>query len=242
MLSVLLVLVAAGCSEDDTTSPEPCKNCIVSIPPSHDVTIYEDKEGETSNSAGNGLFAGRTSVGRIHLHPPLLRRALVRFDLEAEVIPEGSTIDSVFLSVTVTRSGELTGRVPFFLHKVNAEWGEGFSRPLDQGGGGTAATEGDATWVHRFYPNHFWAENGGDFDSAPSAAATADLVGEKVTWGNTSEMTADVRGWLDDPSSNFGWIILGEEDVAATTKRFASREHLNIAIWPSLRVHYTVPD
>jgi hypothetical protein len=243
MSAVLLLLASVtGCSDDTTTLPEPCKNCVLSMSPSQDVTIYEDAQGETSNSAGDGLFAGRTSVGNIHLHPPLVRRALIRFDLATEGIPAGSTIDSVFLTVTVTRSNVLTGRVPFSIHKVLAYWGEGFSRPLDEGGGGTAASEGDATWVHRFYPDKLWAEQGGDFVVSPSASTTANFLDERATWRNTTAMTADVQGWLDDPSANFGWIILGDEGTAGTTKRFGSRESLVVRGRPSLKIYYIVPD
>jgi hypothetical protein len=212
------------------------------VVPAHDVTIYEDEEGETSNSAGDGLFAGRTSVGKTHLHPPLVRRALIRFDLVTSGIPAGSTIDSVFLTVTVTRSNVLTGRVPFSIHRVVADWGEGFSKPLDQGGGGAAASEGDATWIHSFYPVQFWVGQGGDFVPSASASVTANLLGERATWRNTDEMTADVQGWLDDPSANFGWIILGDEGAAATTKRFGSRESLAYRSRPSLKIYYTIPD
>lgn len=244
MMATALISLAsvAGCSDDSTTTPEPCKNCVTSIVPSQDVTIYEDELGETSNSGGSGLFAGRTSVGKTHLHPPLVRRALIRFDFASGEIPAGSTIDSVFLAVTVTRSNVLTGRVPFSIYKVTTEWGEGFSVPLDQGGGGTAATDGDATWIHRFYPDEFWAEQGGDFVASPSGSTTANLVGERATWRNTTEMTADVQGWLDEPSANFGWIILGDEGTTATTKRFGSRENLVIQSRPALKIYYTVPD
>ncbi|MEJ2720986.1 MAG: DNRLRE domain-containing protein [bacterium] len=243
-LTVVLVAVAVGpgCSEDNTTAPEPCTHCVTSMAPSHDVTIYEDPLGETSNSAGAGLFAGRTTVGKIYLHPPLVRRALIRFDLVDAGIPGGSVIDSVFLALTVTRTSALTGRVPFAVHRVLADWGEGFSRPLDEGGAGTSASDGDATWIHSFYPVKFWAEVGGDFDDSASASATADFLDEKVTWGPTAEMTADVQGWLDDPGTNFGWIVIGDESVAGTTKRFGSRENLMVHSRPSLKVFYTVPD
>ena len=37
-------------------------------------------------------------------------------------------------------------------------------------------------------------------------------------------MLADVQKWLDDPSSNFGWLLLGDETKSRTTKRFDSSE------------------
>jgi hypothetical protein len=35
---------------------------------------------------------------------------------------------------------------------------------------------------------------------------------------------ADVQQWLDQPASNFGWIIIGNESQSGTSKRFNSRE------------------
>ena len=37
-------------------------------------------------------------------------------------------------------------------------------------------------------------------------------------------MRADVQSWLDDPASNFGWLVLGDESEIATAKRFDTRE------------------
>ena len=37
-------------------------------------------------------------------------------------------------------------------------------------------------------------------------------------------MVADVQSWLDNPASNFGWLVLGDESTIATAKRFDTRE------------------
>ena len=37
-------------------------------------------------------------------------------------------------------------------------------------------------------------------------------------------MVADVQGWLDNPASNFGWLMLGDETAIVTAKRFDTRE------------------
>ena len=36
---------------------------------------------------------------------------------------------------------------------------------------------------------------------------------------------ADIQAWLDDPSTNFGWLVKGSEAVDRTVKRFDSREN-----------------
>ena len=49
-------------------------------------------------------------------------------------------------------------------------------------------------------------------------------------------MVADVQSWLDNPASNFGWLVLGDETAIATAKRFDTRES---ASPPVLTIEYT---
>src|SRR5207248_8531965 len=49
-------------------------------------------------------------------------------------------------------------------------------------------------------------------------------------------MAADVQSWLDDPASNFGWLVLGNEATSTTSKRFDTRETTTP---PVLTVEYT---
>ena len=48
-------------------------------------------------------------------------------------------------------------------------------------------------------------------------------------------MVADVQSWLDNPASNFGWLVLGDESTIATAKRFDTRES---ASPPVLTIQY----
>jgi spore coat protein A len=54
-------------------------------------------------------------------------------------------------------------------------------------------------------------------------------------------MVADVQGWLDNPSQNFGWIVIGDEGQNETAKQFATRENTDNggANKPELIVNYT---
>jgi spore coat protein A len=54
-------------------------------------------------------------------------------------------------------------------------------------------------------------------------------------------MVQDVQAWLDDPSHNFGWILVGESDVAATSKRFDSRNGSPTAA-PQLTITFQPPE
>jgi hypothetical protein len=52
-------------------------------------------------------------------------------------------------------------------------------------------------------------------------------------------MVEDVQGWLDNPSSNFGWLLLGDESTGGTTRVFNTREAQSQGAWPSLVVTFT---
>jgi len=233
-------LAFAACSDDDdnVVQPDPCTHCVVSIDPSKDNTLYQD-EGDVSNGLGEGIFAGVTVPGGRVMAPPLVRRALIAFDMRRSGIPGGSTIDSVFLDLTVTKTRVGISARTFALYPVTRDWGEGASRPVDEGGGGTTATADDATWLHTFYDNEFWANPGGDFFDTADASAEANHEDVRYRWGSTPRMTATVQSWLDNPSNNFGWILIGEETVSGTTKRFGSRENQNISARPALQIYYT---
>ena len=199
----------------------------VNLAPSKDNTLYEDANGEQSNGAGSHVFVGRTAIGD-------LRRTAIAFDIAGN-IPADATIDSVTLTMTMSRT--IVGPEVATLHRAAADWGEGASDAGGQEGVGAPPAAGDATWIHRFFNTSFWGTPGGDFSATASASQTIDQNGP-YTWGSTPEMVADVQSWLDDPGSNFGWIILGEEGTTLpTAKRFDSRE--TVATGPFLTVNFT---
>ena len=199
----------------------------VSIIPSKDNTLYDydPAEGDHSNGAGFHFFAGVTSMSE-------LRRGVLAFDI-AGSIPPGSTITAVSLSLNMSRTLLETART-VELHKLLADWGEGTSHAPGEEGDGAPATTNDATWRHRFFDTIFWAMQGGDFSATVSASQVVGPVGQ-YTW-SSAQMVADVQSWLDNPSSNFGWLVLGDESTNATSKRFDTRES---ASPPVLTIEYT---
>ena len=188
-----------------------------------DNSLYEHPEGAQSNGSGRHLFVGRSNG--------LSQRALVFFDV-AGSIPDGSTIERA--SLTMSISNRESGSNDVYLHRVLADWGEGDSVG-DEEGRGVAAMSGDATWIHSFSGNTMWDSPGGDFASISSADARVGGLG-RYTWESTLDMVTDVQGWLDDPSTNFGWILIGNETGHGTAKRFDSREHENEENRPVLTV------
>jgi hypothetical protein len=188
---------------------------IINISPSKDNTLYEfiPADGDLSNALGFHFFVGETAMGE-------LRRGVLAFDI-AGSIPSGSTILEVTLSLNMSRTADNTART-VELHKLLADWGEGTSHATGDEGMGAPATTNDATWRHRFFDTIFWTTEGGDFSVTVSASQSVGAIGA-YTW-SSPQMVADVQSWLDNPATNFGWLVLGDESAILTAKRFDTRE------------------
>lgn len=205
---------------------------IAELAASEDTTLYEPAmpNEDAANGAGQYTFSGVTRDG-------LRRRALISFDI-AEAIPAGATIDSVELSLNVSRVPNPSNPSLTTLHRVLNEWGEGATQaPGEEGQGGIPPELGDSTWRHTFYDMVFWGVEGGDFEPMASASLVVEDEGP-YTWASSTALVADVQLWLDNPASNFGWLIIGDETNSKNTKRFDSREFMG-ATTPSLIVSFT---
>ena len=211
-------------------SPAVSQNTVV-INPVKDNTLYEDATGSLSNGKGTNLFAGKTSTNGSNK----IRRALIKFDVAA-IVPAGAIITAATLTMRMDKT--TSGLQNVSMHTVTADWGEGNSNALASVGRGTTAQINDATWLHRFFSSTFWTTPGGDFTSTPSASTSVNSPGN-YSWASTA-LTANVQSWLDNPSANFGLIVIGNEAIAHTAKRFVSREGVT-ADRPKLSITYTQP-
>ncbi|MDR0612227.1 MAG: DNRLRE domain-containing protein [Dysgonamonadaceae bacterium] len=204
-----------------------------------DNTIYYNHDEESysdslSNGSGGSFVAGTVNT------PNYYRRALIHFDLSRLA---GGTVDSVVLKIHAQQNArhDETAR-HFTLHKLNQEWKQGDSEAADPGRG-TQAQTNDATWKWSVYPNSLWTTEGGNFvetASATTGTLTDDLLDVDVFWRSSvsvnEQMKTDVQNWINNPSTNFGWLIKGIEgtDLRKATM-FYSRESANK---PTLTVYY----
>lgn len=238
----------------------------VSLQPIKDNTLYEFDPADpdsplNSNGAGDMFSAGRTRSRA------LLRRGLLQFDLTT--IPAGAVVvpGTVALTLEVVDSPrrDTSGEArDFWLVPLEQEWGEGSSAAnagVSGSGSGAAATPGDATWLHTSYdPNlhdprmpdladpGYWSQTGVLGNSPVDPTAYGDPAGSvpaapylgPVTFASMT-MESDLRRWLADPTSNFGWLVLGDERIAgedvSSARGFASREH---ATPPTLSFEVTI--
>lgn len=197
----------------------------VSLEPVKDNSIYSES-GSNSNGGG-GLYAGRTApAGGI-------RRALVQFDI-AGSLPAGAVINSVSVSFMQVKVGAASSAT-FELHPLTKDWGEGTTTATGTGG---AAGNGDATWGSAANGMTLWTNAGGDF-AATSGTATFNIPNLRYSFASTSGLVADVQGWLNNPSTNFGWLLRSSDEVNITARELGSREN-PVNQRPSLTINYSV--
>ncbi len=207
---------------------------IVAAPPLESVVLPADRDNSLfselpDNSNGTGeLFAGRIANG------PGIRRALVRFDLSP--LPADALVSSASVKLQVTKvSGTTSGQFTFGLHRLTRDWGEGSSSGIGQG---AVAEAGEATWNDAKFGEEEWTNPGGDFLVPDSASRSVGSLGS-YTW-QSEGLAADVRAWLEEPASNFGWILRGDEAVPSA-KVFAPKHAGVPAQRPALTVEYRLP-
>jgi hypothetical protein len=158
------------------------------------------------------------------------------FDVAGNV-PAGATITSATLALRLIMAPNNAPNQTHALHKITADWGEGTS--ATDAGNGAPSTPGDATWKHRFFDTQNWTTLGGDFLATVSAQQTVgtDTLND-YTWSST-QMVADVQGWLNNPATNFGWLLQGNETSTMTARKFHSREDFDATVRPRLTIVYT---
>jgi hypothetical protein len=205
-----------------------------------DNTIFEEGPNELSNGLGDSLFVGRTNGQLNTLLTPavssLRRRGLLRPDVSQ--LPQNAVITGVELRLTLLQGAG--GIQTAHLRRVlQGPWGEGAS--VAAGGLGALATNADVTWLRLTKAGLLWTSAGGTFTSISSGSVGVGTDPAPVVFPNTAVLRGDVSSWVGG-SPNFGWIlVLSDESVAGTAKRFASKDHPNAEFRPSLVIHYTVP-
>lgn len=191
----------------------------------HDNNIASELPGNSSGGA-DAITVGRNNQGN-------LRRGMLSFDLVG-ALPGGATVTSVTLTMNLIQG---QGNRVISLRPALTSWGEGIA--TGTGGQGSAAGAGDATWSSSHFGSTLWSTAGGDFGPVSASTNVNAAVPGLYQWSSAA-MLADVNGWLANPTSNFGWFMVGVENVNQTAMRFESRESTAGNV-PRLTIEYTVP-
>ncbi len=170
--------------------------------------------GDFSNVAG---ALGSTKNGEV-------RRIFMRFDL-SNLVPQNAVINSVTLQVTVVNVPQFAVDSYFDLKRLLKPW-----------------TESGVTW-NTATPGNPWEQAGatGSSDSVPSPSSSVlvSVLGQ-YTFSSSDQLRQDVQGWVANPSSNNGWLMMSEDEgTEETARRFGAREDPPDAA--VLTVDYSIP-
>ncbi len=153
-------------------------------------------------------------------------RALLKFDIAGN-IPSNAVITSSTLTVLVTQAPPpaIAVNSVFELRAVLLSW-----------------SEANASWNNRL-ASTAWSAPGGttgvDFSSKISQTNLFDDSQTPHTFVSSSNLVADVQNWLQNPGTNFGWVIISESQGTLYTERtMSSREGSSP---PTLLVQFTLP-
>ncbi len=196
----------------------------VALVASKDNSIFANNV-DNSNGGGAGIFVGTTNSTQSNS----VRRGLIEFNI-ATALPTGATVTEVNLTMYLGQASVASGIRTIDLHRLTADWGEGTvgsdTTSIAGTGTGFPASEGDATWNQRFFQQTNWTAPGAEGDYISTISASADVgtsLDTSYTWLSTPTLVADVQGWLDQPSTNAGWILIDHvENVQQTVKGFYS--------------------
>lgn len=215
---VALVVVLAGCSEDDTS--------VVGVGqlPAVSDTIQELilepvlAESFASGTADRGF--GTLLVAAHDLPDPagFESRILIRFGLTVADTAQGPVrVDSTLVRLVI--SDQRPDSIAFRLHRVNETW-----------------TELEAAWDERLFDVP-WSQPGGAVDPTPLIEGV--LAGDSVSFPLPDSL---VQGWLDEPATNDGVILLLETPGSFVRIPAASTTTLLNEGGPRLRLFLTVSD
>jgi hypothetical protein len=198
----------------------------VKLVASKDNSIFANNV-DNSDGGGAGIFVGTTNS----MQNNAIRRGLIEFDI-ASAVPVGATITEVNLTMYLGQASLASGTRTIDLHRFTADWGEGTAgnstTSISGTGTGFPALPGDATWNQRFYQQTNWTAPGAEGDYVSTISASTDVgttLDTAYEWLSTPTLVADVQGWLDQPPTNDGWIMIDDvENVQQTVKAFYSRD------------------
>lgn len=208
---------------------------IISLTPLNDSSIYSD-----SDNAGSGkdvIHVGRNNSGA-------LKRGLIEFDI-AGSLPANAIINDA--SLVFHQDNDRSNTIS--LHRITADWGTVIVGSGGSGGGGGQGdppVAGVVTWNYRIYDDQPWTNSGGDF--VPTASASQDVdptstdpAQNYYAWVGPG-LVSDLQYWLNNPTENFGWMMVGIESGNTLVRLYSSESSVSDYV-PELTIDYTtVPE
>eukprot|EP00043_Microstomoeca_roanoka_P004193 m.48097 g.48097 ORF g.48097 m.48097 type:complete len:284 (-) comp12379_c0_seq1:115-966(-) len=200
----------------------------VTVFASMDTTICASDNGDQlANALGDGIYVGQTGQ-------QLARRGLIHFNLSE--ITSGSMISSVRIEL-YDRNFAQDEEFAISVHRVLQPWQEGTS--TFPGGKCAKAGGNDASWKYsNVATNTTWRTVGGNYTVEKSALTSVGSSESYYIWQD-ERLVRDVQAWIDDPASNYGWILIGDEETVRSVKSFVSRQNMDTTAHPRIVIEYT---
>jgi hypothetical protein len=187
---------------------------------------------------------------------PCRNRGLFRFDI-AGSIPPGSRIKSAVPRIWMQFASQDEEANPsgFDIHRVLVPWTQGSGSNVVEGAPppfpgtlGQPAQAGEPCWAYRQTPSIPWAEPGGaaGIDYQEQASGTAPFINNRNNQDYffqavSNRIVQDVQLWLDQPGTNFGWLMKASDEFTIwTAKRFLTPES-GLDNYPRLEIEYIPP-
>lgn len=189
------------------------------------VIILEASESAMIHEYLNSGYPNATSLEVGPDANDFIFRSLISFDLSS--IPDNAVITSASLTLR-TRHNRTGTQVTISLHRITESW---------------VNAEGDVSWTKRDASTN-WSTPGGSYIATASSALTGTFTiagADNIFTG----LEDDVQLWLDNPSQNFGWMLInsGEESgLYPTYKNFYGgyRPGEPASYPPTLTIEYEV--
>lgn len=135
-------------------------------------------------------------------------RSLLKFDLSA--VPSSTTILSTDLNLWFTSTNN-NSPIDISLHKLTSPW-----------------EENQASWTYaKTIPYTEWKTAGGDFSSDKLRTVKgigvppASIADAMVNWKVPLDV---VQGWVNNPTTNYGFMLKSDNETTQIYKKFASSE------------------
>jgi len=177
-------------------------------------------------------------------------RSLLKFDVSS--IPAGAHITYVGLRLYLeSKTGSGAGDLK--LHPLTHDWSEGAKACS---GNGIHATQSDeSTWSDASYSSTSWPTPGGSFSPTESSARFSGAFAHASVfhyWRQrnmeaTPPLIEDVQRWIDQPASNYGWILKADVFKRNTLPshsvwQYASSESQITSQMPRLLIEYEMSE
>ncbi|QPQ35658.1 DNRLRE domain-containing protein [Lysinibacillus sp. JNUCC-52] len=217
-LFVYLAPDANWLNSEDRVYPITIDPAIVRLQTSANMEDTTIRSAAPTQTGGNDFELGvGTAVGGNTV------RSLLKFDLSA--VPSSTTIVSADLNLWFSSTNN-NSPIAINLHNLTSTW-----------------EENQASWTYaKTTPYTTWKTAGGDFSSNKLGTVKdigtppTSIADAMVNWKVPLNV---VQGWINNPSTNYGLLLKGDNEASQIYKKFASSEQSTLNKYkPQLVVTY----